>query len=64
MRILFEVLLIIIIAGFAFKAFGWIFPKKGCEKGRNEEQSKPGEVKPEVVEGQVVEDQEGSNSVE
>ena len=33
MRILFEVLLLIIIALFAYKAFGWLFPcSKACKK--------------------------------
>jgi hypothetical protein len=36
MRILFEVVLIIIIVMFAYKAFTWLFPSK-TEKGRKKE---------------------------
>ena len=43
MRILFEVLLIIIIVMFAYKAFGWIFPSKE-KKGR----------KSDIIEGEIV----------
>ena len=44
MRILFEVLLIIIITIFAYKAFGWLFPSRS-EKGRKETNSMEEETK-------------------
>ena len=43
MRVLFEILLAIIIAMFAYKAFGWIFPKKE-KKGR----------KSDIIEGEII----------
>ena len=44
MRVLFEVLLIIIIVIFAYKAFGWLFPFKS-EKGREENSNKEKDIK-------------------
>ena len=44
MRILFEVLLIIIIIIFAYKAFGWLFASK-IEKGREENNNEEKNIK-------------------
>ena len=39
MRILLEILLVVVIALFAYKAFGWLFPSK-TKKGRDEKEVK------------------------